>query len=120
MCMAPLARGRMFGRSDLAKMAQDMSRLSKELLSAWLCLQERRSNLLGSCVVVMELRPDWFQPQRYGCFCQEMGRTEAEVAIRWSLQEGPPAQEETVTPKKGQKGGKRGYSKNVVFNTSIG
>ena len=23
MCMAPLARGRMFGRSDLAKMAQD-------------------------------------------------------------------------------------------------
>lgn len=40
MCMAPLARGRMFGRSDLAKMAQ------------------------------------------------EMGRTEAEVAIRWSLQKG--------------------------------
>ena len=23
MCMAPLARGRMFGRSDLAKMAED-------------------------------------------------------------------------------------------------
>jgi len=40
MCMAPLARGRMFGRSDLAKMAE------------------------------------------------EMGRTEAEVAIRWSLQKG--------------------------------
>eukprot|EP00434_Breviolum_minutum_P017032 symbB.v1.2.015029.t1/scaffold1037.1/size142759/1 len=42
MCMAPLARGRMFGRSDLAKMAE------------------------------------------------EMGRTEAEVAIRWSLQKGLP------------------------------
>ena len=25
MCMAPLARGRMFGRSDLAKMAEDPS-----------------------------------------------------------------------------------------------
>ena len=45
MCMAPLARGRMFGRSDLAKMAQDMSRLSQELLSAWLCLQEGRSSV---------------------------------------------------------------------------
>ncbi len=26
MCMAPLARGRMFGRSDLAKMAEDEPR----------------------------------------------------------------------------------------------
>ncbi|CAK9046351.1 unnamed protein product [Durusdinium trenchii] len=35
MCMAPLARGRMLGRSDLAKMAEEMGRTEAELAIRW-------------------------------------------------------------------------------------
>ncbi|CAJ1332512.1 unnamed protein product [Effrenium voratum] len=35
MCMAPLARGRMFGRSELAQMAQELGRTEAELAIRW-------------------------------------------------------------------------------------
>eukprot|EP00929_Paragymnodinium_shiwhaense_P057056 TRINITY_DN28556_c0_g1_i1.p1 TRINITY_DN28556_c0_g1~~TRINITY_DN28556_c0_g1_i1.p1 ORF type:complete len:437 (-),score=94.94 TRINITY_DN28556_c0_g1_i1:200-1510(-) len=39
MCMAPLARGQMFGRTDLAAIARDMGRTEAEVVVRW-CLQK--------------------------------------------------------------------------------
>lgn len=110
MCMAPLARGRMLGRSDLAKMAEETAATDASSNAVAICcaiLQEylgcpllrplrvwnRTQNISKLIELVIEL-VGWSQlfyathfPQHFFVL-EEMGRTEAELAIRWSLQQG--------------------------------